>query len=107
MTNFEERRKELLQQMKQLEKEERRAKSKELKAEQRKKNDFCKKEFNLSYREVKERLSTENNKLSDDEIFAIKFWNDLIKKYEPADKNDLVNHILSDRQASYYFNNRY
>ena len=106
MTDFELKRKELLQQMKQLEREERKAKSKELKAEQRKKNEFCKKEFGLSYKEVKERISTETVQLSDDEAFAIKFWNDLVNKYEPTDKEDLVRHILSDRQAAFY-NNHY
>ena len=109
--NFEERRAELLAQMKALEKEERKAKSAELKAEQRKKNDFCKKEFGTSYKAIKELLSQENKSTSIttktftlEEKEAIAFWNDMLTRYNPIDKNDLKRHILSDRQVSYYQN---
>lgn len=107
MNNFEQRRAELLAQIKELEKEERKAKSAELKAEQRKKNEFCKKEFGTSYKAIKELLNSDKTdlvKLTDEEKEAIEFWNELIKKYQPIDKKDLKLHILSDRQATYYHN---
>ena len=105
--NFEQRRVELLKQMKELEREERKAKASELKAERRKKNDFCKKEFGMSYSAIKEHLNVENNnQLSDEERFAIQFWNDIVTRYAPTDKSDLIRHLLSDRQVQFY-NNRY
>ena len=103
--NFEERRAELERQLKELERQERKERAKELKLEQRKKNDFCKREFNLSYREIKERVAKkEQAVLSNEEQAAIQFWNDVIAKYEPSDMKHLVHHILSDTQVNYYKN---
>lgn len=104
--DFKERRAELERQMKELEKEERREKAKEIKSEQRKKNDFCKREFGMSYRDIKLKLSeTEPTVLSEEEQAAIQFWNDVIAKYEPTNMEYLVAHILSDTQINYYKRN--
>ena len=103
--NFEERRAELERQLKELERQERKERAKEIKAEQRKKNDFCKREFGMSYKDIKSKLSeTEHAVLSDEEQYAINFWNTLIARYEPTNAGHLASYILSDGQVNYYRN---
>ena len=94
---------ELQARLRAIEKEERaevRAKAKE---EQRKKNDFCKKNFGKTYKEIEAILSGEKqSRLSKEEQEAIEIWGNILSRYNPRDKKDLIAHLLSDQQVNYY-----
>ena len=94
---------ELQARLREIEKEERaeaRAKAKE---EQRKKNEFCKKNFNKTYKEIETLILQEGkSRLSKEEQEAIEIWGNILSRYNPRDKKDLVAHLLSDIQVNYY-----